>query len=535
MIHQRLVRIGVILLLLSAVGCGLGDKLKSKVSGKDLDELSNLNAPTVNAIADQAVVEGAAIPPVGFTISDEKIPADKLNVTATSSNPTLLPNSGLTLGGSGANRTVSIQPASSQAGVATIKVTVSNGLLTKDASFTLTVRPLTNLEVPIEMLMAGVSSKPSPQIFHSTRTSLDPSDYDGTVRYFFEITATNGSLTTYPVELVNTGNIAVASLGIPSLSLSPVRHRVEFTPNVGASTYRIKLPATSSANTLKVFLARILVQQTSATKTKVFIPLLSSNYQSTTNNDKLAGSLYTSANYQPANQNANRALWGKNSSNWSTLATASPFTLEAVLYNNNTPGTSKVALFDKSAGLIVADSEISSSGVSDPTLFTKSFSDSATNFTNLHDFELRGQDGNSNLRVARAGLWVKLESLFKGEVSYLATRSFSSDGVAGYQRALIDTSLFSNPSVLLEASGYREFSSPHLVELRNHGVNDTASGGTSAINGSMITLDADGNSNEISRARSAALSGITSGDRYLVQSTHDGVTTLGLVVVGFSR
>ncbi|NBV86102.1 MAG: hypothetical protein EBS01_07535 [Verrucomicrobia bacterium] len=94
--------------------------------------------PEVSWIADQRTTPGAAVNNIGFTVSDVETPASSLTVTATSSNTTLLPESGITLGGAGTSRTVSLAPASNQSGVSTITLTVSDGVKSCATAFTLT-------------------------------------------------------------------------------------------------------------------------------------------------------------------------------------------------------------------------------------------------------------------------------------------------------------------------------------------------------------------------------------------------------------
>jgi hypothetical protein len=60
-------------------------------------------------------------------------------VTAASTNLTVVPTSGVVLGGGGANRTVQVTPATGQTGSTTITLTVSDGDLTTPTSFQVTV------------------------------------------------------------------------------------------------------------------------------------------------------------------------------------------------------------------------------------------------------------------------------------------------------------------------------------------------------------------------------------------------------------
>lgn len=97
--------------------------------------------PTISAISNVTIDEDTATAPIAFTVNDAETPAASLVVTASSSNTTLVPNTGaaLTLGGSGANRTLVITPAANRFGTATITVTVNDGAQTASRAFTLTV------------------------------------------------------------------------------------------------------------------------------------------------------------------------------------------------------------------------------------------------------------------------------------------------------------------------------------------------------------------------------------------------------------
>ncbi|MBD2461517.1 tandem-95 repeat protein [Oscillatoria sp. FACHB-1407] len=95
--------------------------------------------PTITAIADQSVNEGVTTGALAFTVNDAETPAGSLTITATSNNPTLVPNSNIILGGSGANRTVTVNPAANQFGTATITVSVSDGTLTTTETFDVVV------------------------------------------------------------------------------------------------------------------------------------------------------------------------------------------------------------------------------------------------------------------------------------------------------------------------------------------------------------------------------------------------------------
>lgn len=78
-------------------------------------------APTISDVLDQTS-RGEIVGPLAFTIGDAETSLDNLVVTATSDNASLL--SSIVVSGSGANRTVTLTPATGLSGVCTITLTV---------------------------------------------------------------------------------------------------------------------------------------------------------------------------------------------------------------------------------------------------------------------------------------------------------------------------------------------------------------------------------------------------------------------------
>ncbi len=109
---------------------------------------SKLNsAPTISDITDKTTNEDTATGDISFTVGDVETTLAYLTVTASSSNTTLVPNGNISLGGSGANRTVNITPATNQSGSATITVSVNDGTVTTSDTFLLTVNPVNDAPV----------------------------------------------------------------------------------------------------------------------------------------------------------------------------------------------------------------------------------------------------------------------------------------------------------------------------------------------------------------------------------------------------
>jgi len=112
------------------------------------NSVSNTNSvptntpPLISSIPSQIITVGSSTPALPFTVQDAETPATNLTVTANSSNPTLVPASGVVLGGSGTNRTVTITPAAGQTGTTTIALMVCDPTLCTTTTFEVTVNPL---------------------------------------------------------------------------------------------------------------------------------------------------------------------------------------------------------------------------------------------------------------------------------------------------------------------------------------------------------------------------------------------------------
>ena len=98
--------------------------------------------PTISSIPNQSINANSATPPLSFTVSDSETAAANLAVSASPSNPALVPNSGLMLTNNGTNWTVRITPAVGQVGTALIALTGCDPSLCTTTTFQLTVNPL---------------------------------------------------------------------------------------------------------------------------------------------------------------------------------------------------------------------------------------------------------------------------------------------------------------------------------------------------------------------------------------------------------
>ncbi len=104
------------------------------------------DAPTITAIANQSTDVNKATTIISFTIADKETAADQLTVSAAASNTTLVPAGNIFLGGTGANRTIFVNPGTDKEGTSIITIKITDGgtqgsaAKSAETSFTLTVQ-----------------------------------------------------------------------------------------------------------------------------------------------------------------------------------------------------------------------------------------------------------------------------------------------------------------------------------------------------------------------------------------------------------
>lgn len=97
--------------------------------------------PTISGVPGTNTLEDTAIT-VWFTIGDSETSSSALNVSASSSNPSVVTTSGILLGGANSSRSATLSPRPDATGTTTITLTVSDGALIQSTSFALTVTPV---------------------------------------------------------------------------------------------------------------------------------------------------------------------------------------------------------------------------------------------------------------------------------------------------------------------------------------------------------------------------------------------------------
>jgi predicted hotdog family 3-hydroxylacyl-ACP dehydratase len=169
--------------------------------------------PTLAAIASRTINEDTSTGAIALTVGDVDNDVNGLSLTATSSDTTLVPAGAMVFGGSGANRTLTIQPARDQNGTTTITVRVSDGALTASRSFKLTVNPVNDRPT-----LAVLSDQTIPMNTSTGPLPLTLRDVDNDVAAL-TVTATSSDTTLVPAAAMVFGGSGANR----TLSITPSR------------------------------------------------------------------------------------------------------------------------------------------------------------------------------------------------------------------------------------------------------------------------------------------------------------------------
>jgi hypothetical protein len=173
--------------------------------------------PMISNIADSSTITGIATSTVSFTVGDLETATTALTVTAVSNNPILVTNAGIVLGGSDANRTITVTPVAGQIGTATITVTVFDGALSTSDSFLLTVT-------------APINTPPT--ISDIADRTINEDGNTGAVPFIIGDAQTAATSLTLSVASSNTALVSTSRI---ALGGSGANRTVKVTPNANAS------------------------------------------------------------------------------------------------------------------------------------------------------------------------------------------------------------------------------------------------------------------------------------------------------------
>lgn len=312
-----------------------------------------------------------------------------------------------------------------------------------------------NLRVPVELIDQGLASDVSPATFERSRTSLETTAYDGVVTYDFEVVATNIGGVDSTVSLVDETDNTVAQVTVLANSTSPIRLSGPLTPVAGFHTYRLKLAATANASDLQVYSGKVWINQTGATRTKLYYPLIAQQ------NSPLNGDMFA-----PIESTTNSNLTVLNSADefvrdlthLSKVPDYNGWEFESVVSTYGSHGL--ISLYNTTTGQSVKRTETIFSDT-DVTLFNSSFDEGVPQFASGNhlnkykvayrcylDCELGG------VNVFKSGLWVKLENMTQVEVLVRQSTALNNILVQAQNdrfRTTIDLSNYSNASAYFRA------------------------------------------------------------------------------------
>lgn len=348
-----------------------------------------------------------------------------------------------------------------------------------------------NLVVPVDMIDYGLMSPTgATRTFERSQTVINPTYYDGSPSYSFEIVATNSTASAKSVYLVDSAGNAKATITVsPSIS-THTYFSTTFTPNATVDTYRVKIDFTPTVGDLTVTAARIKIKQTQATKTRIYYPLALGKLSEATDSDDINSYVCarSTIGWDPC--------FGKASVYFrddSLLATVVEYNFSAIMTTGLT--STEVALYKlNGTQTAVADSLLSvPASISQPSLYSATFTGSATDFVDGSAYTVAINNNTTSYfsYLHKAGLWVRLENLSKAEVWHsLSPRiSIPSGGGTGdyYQAKSVFNPLdFSNPQVIFDL-GY--MTSAGTYSLSGQLISATSAGATTGTSqtASLVT------------------------------------------------
>ncbi|HSH17161.1 MAG TPA: VCBS repeat-containing protein, partial [Verrucomicrobiae bacterium] len=172
-------------------------------------------APVISSFADQSIRVNGTTGPLNFTVTDTlpHLP-ENLVATVVSSDPLLVPPTGLVLSGSGVNRSLTVTPAADRIGLAEITLSVSDG-----QALTSTVFLLEVASDPPALLAPGELTIHMNANSGPVALTLSDVDYAAS-NLVVEVSSSNP-------ELVDPTEIAIAGTGTSrSLAVTPTPYQI---------------------------------------------------------------------------------------------------------------------------------------------------------------------------------------------------------------------------------------------------------------------------------------------------------------------
>lgn len=348
-----------------------------------------------------------------------------------------------------------------------------------------------NFTHAIELLDRGIASIAGmPTIFDRSKTSFNTLDYNGTVTYRFEIVAVNTDSSPREVYLVDGSGIK-ATMSVPAFTSDPLRLETSFTATNGAQVWRLQMEGTTNNEDLKVTQARVLVRQENASRSRIYIPLLSSSL-APTSNDYTGSVVSTTATtlFAPSSQ----IPFVRELTKYSKLPAFNAWTLEAVVGRT---GLAQGDLAFKNTTTDQLVSRTTSEFASDqPTLLNSDIQEGETQFASANDghqynlvFRCRTQCGTGQVHLFKAGLWLRIEQATKLQ---LHQRTSLGEVLNSGLSNIWNQRLMYLGNEMTSASSrqvfyYTAMSAGSTVSLVSHGLFDSGSVGTSLVTNAQVT------------------------------------------------
>lgn len=221
------------------------------------------DAPVVSALTDITIPEDTTAPPRAFTISDAETASSALTVTAVSNDQSIIPNSGLTIQGTGANRTISITPAANAfGGPVTISIRVSDGLRTTVSSFEVEVTP-SNDDPTISAISDVTIDEDQPQ----APIAFTIGDSDSNLADLV-VTATSSDqslIADANISITGTGaNRSISFVPVPNANGGPATITINVSDGVGSesTTFGVTINAVNDAPVLSAITDQTVAEDT---------------------------------------------------------------------------------------------------------------------------------------------------------------------------------------------------------------------------------------------------------------------------------
>lgn len=209
--------------------------------------------PTMTVASSATVTSGTASAPLAISLGDAESATSALTVQAFTTDDTRLPNSALVLGGSDANRTLTINAPSGQSGTVEVALVVNDGQLTTASFMQVTIQAaqMTNVNHrPTITWIADQRTTPGTAVNGLAFTVGDVETAAGSLT----ISATSSNTTLLPVaNLVLGGSGASRTISITPASgqsgLSTITLTVSDGEKTSAMAFTLTVAATVSGNT----------------------------------------------------------------------------------------------------------------------------------------------------------------------------------------------------------------------------------------------------------------------------------------------